>query len=110
MSLPTNSLGLVVGNDKPVATWLAHYDNQDRLMAFGDTTYTYTVTGNLQTQTQGGQTTRYTYDTLSNLTKVELPNGTVVEYLIDGNDRRVGRKIDGNVIQQWLYRPLDPDC
>jgi len=79
-------------------------------MAFGDTTYTYTVTGNLQTQTQGGQTTRYTYDTLSNLTKVELPNGTVVEYLIDGNDRRVGRKIDGNVIQQWLYRPLDPDC
>jgi RHS repeat-associated protein len=87
----------------------ARYDNQDRLLQQGDVTYTYTVTGDLQTQTQGGQTTRYTSDTLGNLTKVELPDGTVVEYLSDGNDRRVGRKVDGQVTHQWLYHgPLTP--
>ncbi len=87
----------------------ARYDNQDRLLQQGAVTYSYTVTGDLQTQTQSGQTTRYTYDTLGNLTKVELPNGTVVEYLIDGNDRRVGRKVGGNVTHQWLYHgPLTP--
>ncbi|GEM_PF-1082216 len=87
----------------------ARYDNQDRLLQQGEVTYSYTITGDLQTQTQSGQTTRYTYDTLGNLTKVELPNGTVVEYLIDGNDRRVGRKVGGNVTYQWLYHgPLTP--
>jgi uncharacterized protein RhaS with RHS repeats len=50
---------------------MARYDNQYRLLQVGDVTYSYTVTGNLQSQTQGGQTTRYTYDTLGNLTKVE---------------------------------------
>jgi RHS repeat-associated protein len=85
----------------------ARYDHQDRLLQVGDVTYSYTVTGNLQTQ--NGQTTHYTYDTLGNLTKVELPNGTVVEYLIDGNDRRVGRTVNGNITHQWLYQgPLTP--
>jgi len=87
----------------------ARYDNQDRLLQAGEVTYSYTVTGDLQTKTQGGPTTHYTYDTLGNLTKVQLPDGTVVEYVIDGNDRRVGRKVGGNVTHRWLYHgPLTP--
>jgi len=34
---------------------------------------------------------------------VLLPDGTVIEYLVDGADRRIARKVNGLVMQQWLY-------
>jgi RHS repeat-associated protein len=44
------------------------------------------------------------YDVYGNLVSVALPTGTVVEYLSDGNNRRVQRKIDGVVTASWIYR------
>jgi YD repeat-containing protein len=44
------------------------------------------------------------YDALGNLLGVWLPNGDVVEYLVDGLGRRVGKKLNGVVTRQWLYR------
>jgi YD repeat-containing protein len=37
----------------------------------------------------------YQYDALGNLLGVWLPNGDVVEYLVDGLGRRVGKKLNG---------------
>ncbi len=36
-------------------------------------------------------------------TKVVLPGGPTIEYVIDGQNRRVGRKVNGVLTQGWLY-------
>jgi len=41
---------------------------------------------------------------LGNLRRVELPGGTVIDYLIDGNDRRIGKKVNGTLAQGFLYQ------
>ncbi len=81
------------------------YDDQDRLLSYGTNTYTYTANGELLTKTEGGQTTTYTYDVLGNLTQVNLPDGTTIEYLIDGRNRRIGKKkVNGVLAQGFLYQ------
>jgi RHS repeat-associated protein len=37
---------------------------------------------------------------------VGLPNGDLVEYLVDGKGRRVGKKHNGVLLKQWIYRNL----
>ena len=88
----------------PSGTWIGTYDDQDRLLTYGPYTYIYTANGELRTKTTGGQPTTYTYDVRGNLVRVELPDGTLIEYLIDGYDRRVGKKRNGVLEKQWLYK------
>lgn len=83
---------------------IAHYDDQDRLLDYQDTTYQYSANGELKQKSSGSEVTKYDYDVLGNLKKVTLPNNTVIEYLIDGQNRRLGKKIGGNVIQAFLYQ------
>ena len=80
------------------------YDAQDRMLSYGNATYTYTANGELKTKVQGGQTTTYDYDALGNLRGVTLPGGTQIEYLIDGQNRRVGKKVNGALVQGFLYQ------
>ncbi|MBI2877240.1 MAG: hypothetical protein HYY20_10190 [Candidatus Tectomicrobia bacterium] len=80
------------------------YDAQDRLTQYGDTTYTYSLNGDIESKTAGGQTTTYRYDALGNLVSVTLPNGAQVEYVIDGMNRRVGKKVNGTLVQGFLYK------
>jgi len=80
------------------------YDAQDRLVTYGAVNYTCTANGDLQTVTSGGQTTTYTYDVFGNPTAVSLPNGTQIEYVIDGQNRRIGKKVNGTLAQGFLYR------
>jgi RHS repeat-associated protein len=35
-----------------------------------------------------------------------LPNGTQIEYVIDGQNRRIGKKVNGTLVQGFLYRNL----
>ena len=81
------------------------YDAQDRLRASNGFSYEYTLDGELltKTQTSSGEETRYEYDALGNLLLVTLPNGKKVEYIVDGQNRRVERKFNG-VVQRFLYR------
>ena len=82
------------------------YDAQDRLLTYGNLSYTYTANGELRTKTDSAtsETTTYTYDVRGNLTRVDLPSGDVIEYLLDGQDRRVGKKRNGTLEKQWLYK------
>jgi RHS repeat-associated protein len=79
------------------------YDVQDRLIHYGPNSYTYTPNGDLQGKTRGGQATTYAYNALGNLQGVTLPDGTQVAYVIDGRNRRVGKKVNGTLVQGFLY-------
>jgi RHS repeat-associated protein len=81
------------------------YDTQDRLLSYSSTRFYYTQNGDLRMKvdTVNEDTTRYFYDAFGSLRSVMLPNGTNIDYLIDGSGRRVGKKINGQVTQKWLY-------
>lgn len=88
----------------PSGTTAASYDDQDRLLSFGDATYSYTPDGELRTKTNPTGTTTYTHDALGSLLAVELPDGRVIDYLVDGQGRRVAKEVDGVIARAWLYR------
>ncbi len=79
------------------------YDAQDRLLHYGTATYNYTANGELLTKTVGAQTTAYQYDALGNLMAVTLPSGTPITYLVDGRNRRIGKRVNGTLVQGFLY-------
>ena len=82
---------------------IAGYDDQDRLISFGAAQYAYTANGELQKIT-GAATASYEYDVSGNLKHVDLPDGTTLDYLADGRNRRVGKKVNGTLVQGFLYQ------
>jgi RHS repeat-associated protein len=84
----------------------ATYDDQDRLLTYGTWTFTYTANGELETKTNTAtsETWMFQYDAFGNLVTVGLPNSDIVEYLVDGMGRRVGREKNGVLDKQWIYR------
>ncbi len=86
------------------------YDAQDRLLQYGNTFYGYTSNGSLRTKIVGADTTGYVYDDFGNLTNVTLPpqtgqaDGTLIDYIIDGQNRRIAKKVNGIVTNRWLYQ------
>jgi RHS repeat-associated protein len=82
----------------------AKYDQQDRMLRYKNTAYTYTAAGDLATKISGTDTTTYSYDAIGSLTRVKLPNGDVVTYSMDGTGRRVGRRLNGAWTGGWVYR------
>ena len=92
-----------LGKTDSIGTTAGTYDAQDRLLTYGTNSYSYTANGELQSKTNPQGATNYTYDVLGNLTAVTLPGGTLIEYLIDGSNRRIGKKVNGVLVQGWLY-------
>nr|WP_010132121.1 RHS repeat-associated core domain-containing protein [Microbulbifer agarilyticus] len=82
---------------------IASYDEQDRLLTFKGNSYSYTANGELKSKSKGGVTTHFSYDELGNLVSLVLPGDIQVDYLIDGSDRRVGKKVNGQLVQSFLY-------
>jgi RHS repeat-associated protein len=81
------------------------YDDRDRLLSWGALDFAWSEAGDLQTRTDTGtgDVTGFAYDERANLLEVDLPDGTVVTYAIDGLGRRVARSVDGVVTNRWLY-------
>src|SRR5690606_36479589 len=67
--------------------------------------YQYTDNGELTQKTCGSDVTSYDYDVLGNLRAVIASGATQseIEYIIDGQNRRVGRRLDGAITHGWLY-------
>jgi RHS repeat-associated protein len=82
------------------------YDEQDRLLTYGSLEYSYSANGELETKTDAasGEITTYEYDVLGNLRSVDFSDGTAIEYIVDGNNRRVGKRVDGALRQGFLYK------
>jgi RHS repeat-associated protein len=79
------------------------YDAQDRLLKYSTSQYLYTPNGELRFKIAGTDTTRYTYDYFGNLITVIMPNGDRVDYIVDGQNRRIGKKLNGVIVKRWIY-------
>jgi RHS repeat-associated protein len=84
-------------------TEVGSYDDQDRLLSYAGASYANTENGELLSKTDALGTTTHTYDVLGNLAQVGLPDGRLIAYVIDGADRRIGRRVDGALVQGFLY-------
>jgi YD repeat-containing protein len=82
------------------------YDAQDRLTQYGNIQFTYTTNGELITKNNPtlGQSITFTYDVLGNLKTASLSTGTTVDYVVDGQNRRIGKKVNGVLTQRFLYQ------
>ncbi len=87
----------------PNGTTSGIYDVQDRMLQYGNANYVYTRNGELNLKIEETDTTKYIYDDFGNLISVTLPNRTKVEYIIDGQNRRIGRSVNGVVTNRWIY-------
>ncbi|MBF5057594.1 hypothetical protein Y5W_02888, partial [Alcanivorax sp. 521-1] len=76
---------------------IATYDEQDRLLSYQGATYSHTANGERQSKTESGATTTYEYDELGNLLKATLPGDIVIDYVVDGQNRRIGKKVNGSL-------------
>jgi RHS repeat-associated protein len=88
----------LIGKAAPV------YDAQDRMLSYGDCSYSYKNDGSLRSKTCPDGVTTYDYDEFGNLRHVGMPNGNAIDYTIDGQNRRVGKKVNGVLVEGWLYR------
>ncbi len=89
----------------PSGTVAGTYDDQDRLLSYGTFNYTHSLAGELKSKKNEstGATTNYVYDELGNLVSVTMPDGTLIEYVIDGQNRRIGKRVNGALVQGLLY-------
>lgn len=74
------------------------------MLTYGAASYIYGKRGDLQQKVVGTDATFYNYDNLGNLRSVMLPDGTLIEYIIDGLNRRVGKKVNGAFVKRWIYQ------
>ncbi|MEW6774692.1 MAG: putative Ig domain-containing protein [Bdellovibrionota bacterium] len=92
----------------PTESEVGGYDDQDRLLSYGETgseaTYVYADNGELLSKTDINGTTTYYYDGLGNLREVMLPNGDLIEYIVDGENRRIGKLRNGVFEKGLLYQ------
>ncbi|MFT4579436.1 MAG: RHS repeat-associated protein [Nitrospinales bacterium] len=82
----------------------AVYDDQDRLTNLGANSYAYNANGELLSKTDALGTSTYNYDVLGNLLSVNVAGGSLIEYIVDARDRRIGRRVDGTLDKGWLYK------
>ncbi|MGM0575120.1 MAG: RHS repeat-associated core domain-containing protein [Myxococcota bacterium] len=91
------------GNATSIRGVEAAYDAADRIVSFGDATFTHDVTGAVATRTDATGVTTWDHDVLGRLRSVTLPDGAVIGYLYDTLGRRVGRTVDGAWDRGWVY-------
>ncbi|MGK5094538.1 RHS repeat-associated core domain-containing protein, partial [Deltaproteobacteria bacterium TL4] len=83
----------------------ASFDEQDRLTRYAGSLYHYSPNGDLKSKTtKENLTTHYDYDVLGNSRSVIFPDSKEIKYVIDGRNRRIGKKINGTLIQGFLYQ------
>jgi RHS repeat-associated protein len=102
---------------------VAQYDEQDRLIQYGDTKYFYNFNGELIRKEvdpengrntmvgwifnalQGNQrsVTTYAYNSFGALTSVRLPDNRLIYYVLDAQNRRLAKLINGQVVRQYIY-------
>lgn len=94
---------LSVNRDGVVTT--STYDNADRLLTSGDLRFSYTAHGDLLEKENivTGEKLTLTYDERGQLTRATLPNGTIVQYAIDGEGKRLAKAVNGAMVVGYMH-------
>jgi len=82
------------------------YSDEDHLFTVGSVSYNYDVDGFLASKTDGTNVTQYNYSTRGELLGVALPDTTQIEYLHDPLGRRIAKKINGAIVEKYLWQGL----
>lgn len=92
-----------IGYDGPFGSYTATYDDRDQIVEASDSTFLFGPDGDLVSRSQGIASVVYGHDALGHLRSVQLSDGRTIEYLLDGANRRIGKKINGVLSTSWLY-------
>jgi len=102
-----NRLSKSINDATTTTTVNGIYDAQDRLTSYGNCAYQYSANGELQQKTctvgEVIETTVYIYDVLGDLLQVTLPDVAKIDYIIDGQNRRIGKEVGDTLVQGFLY-------
>jgi RHS repeat-associated protein len=80
------------------------YSEEDHLLTAGEASYLFDPDGFLTQKTRGSETTRYMYSSRGELLSAVLPDGTSIAYLYDPLGRRIARKVNGTVVEKYLWQ------
>ena len=86
-------------------TLAATYDDRDRLVSWGSAQYTFRADGQLSSVSAAAATTAYTFNSFGDLQAVTLSDGRKIEYLVDADGVRIGKKVNGALVAGYLYGP-----
>ncbi|NJR32299.1 MAG: RHS repeat-associated core domain-containing protein [Chamaesiphon sp. CSU_1_12] len=93
-----NALGIRAG-------WMTDPLDKRRVLNDGVYQYQYDNEGNLTRKEEiaTSKVTSYTWDDRNRLSRVNLSDGTAIEYGYDASDRRVSKKINSVVKEKYVY-------
>lgn len=74
------------------------------MLTYNNKILSYNLNGDLESISENSELTTFSYDVFGNLRSVVLPNSNEIEYVIDPNNRRVGKKVNGNIAQGFVYK------
>jgi YD repeat-containing protein len=102
-----NRLSKSINDAATTTTVNGIYDAQYRLTSYGNCAYQDSANGELQQKTctvgKVIETNVYIYDVLGNLLQVTLPDAAKIDYIIDGQNRRISKKVGDTLVQGFLY-------
>ncbi|MBK6514290.1 MAG: hypothetical protein IPG04_09240 [Polyangiaceae bacterium] len=81
----------------------ASFDEQDRILEYGDEAFTWTDNGELLARTDAATGRRQPSHMTPSATSAASASRTAIswEYLVDGRGRRVGKKVNGAMVKGW---------
>lgn len=83
---------------------LSHYDSQDRLIRSGKFRYEYNLRGDLKKVINRKSSKSFDYDLFGNLKAVYSDQNKKISYNVDGLNRRVRKKVNGQYTHGFIYQ------
>ena len=82
------------------------HSTEDHIITAGEIRYEFDLDDKLAARIDGSETTEYSYASTGELLGVKLPDARVIGYINDPLGRRIAKKINGVVVEKYLWSGL----